>query len=629
MAIHAPASMQPSTEVFQKQTAGTAAPSDTKLSSPAKEDLITLRYVDSGKGAPCGPHWELIDRTKPRFDPLKGLRGRRPQSGPMPKVLTITSANVEDARAGPAEEGSMSDGASVNYPVSNPCNPHTITANHTCHVSKDRAQDHQSFSVATNIDGKRSRSASEALATNPSTPTSSSNSSQPPRETKSAEHDQISVSSSASTPSSKSKRRSQRLRDTAQSPASYKSNARTPPRRTNERSASSSLSTSDHQSASTPAPDEELSSDHETPPKTANLGDPYSEQAHPPKSPVVAPPVFGRRAHRLAKAAARKEALARFNVERPISVSAEAYRIAQQREEPSFDKTKAVATAISNRERGLRPRAMPAPPVDDDEDDRVVEESAPDTDGLEEEEDSESEDSEDSDTDDIEYDDDDDDNSYTEHEDRPLRSNPSRKRPAQNDNGADHIPVKKAKTSVAKHKHKTTTAADASSRQKLMIKDSSPEEAVASGSSPSLPANVGQTKSRPGRKSNIKIPRPFSCNICSLKFGRQEHVKRHQQSVHSGEKPYQCGVCQKRFARRDNLTQHMLSHTRDQVEETSTSETPGTYATRRGSAYGAGNSSGQNSRIEVGRGIVGDAASTEQQMRIAENHRRLADQGKL
>ncbi|KAF1968477.1 hypothetical protein BU23DRAFT_362821, partial [Bimuria novae-zelandiae CBS 107.79] len=54
--------------------------------------------------------------------------------------------------------------------------------------------------------------------------------------------------------------------------------------------------------------------------------------------------------------------------------------------------------------------------------------------------------------------------------------------------------------------------------------------------------------------------KPWSCEYCGQSFGRQEHVKRHIKSVHSGEKPHQCQICGKRFSRNDNLTQHLKTH---------------------------------------------------------------------
>jgi hypothetical protein len=48
----------------------------------------------------------------------------------------------------------------------------------------------------------------------------------------------------------------------------------------------------------------------------------------------------------------------------------------------------------------------------------------------------------------------------------------------------------------------------------------------------------------------------FTCSLCSRRFNRQEHLKRHCQSLHTHDKPFKCDTCDKRFSRSDNLAQH-------------------------------------------------------------------------
>ncbi|ODV57913.1 uncharacterized protein ASCRUDRAFT_40198 [Ascoidea rubescens DSM 1968] len=68
--------------------------------------------------------------------------------------------------------------------------------------------------------------------------------------------------------------------------------------------------------------------------------------------------------------------------------------------------------------------------------------------------------------------------------------------------------------------------------------------------------------SRRGRKPSLQFDptKIFSCTLCSRKFKRQEHLKRHFRSLHTGEKPFTCHKCGKKFSRSDNLGQHIKTH---------------------------------------------------------------------
>ena len=64
-------------------------------------------------------------------------------------------------------------------------------------------------------------------------------------------------------------------------------------------------------------------------------------------------------------------------------------------------------------------------------------------------------------------------------------------------------------------------------------------------------------------RQHAKLPswdRPFKCNVCSITFKKEAHLKSHQ-SVHSDERPFGCGFCSKRFKRSDTLGIHERSHT--------------------------------------------------------------------
>lgn len=75
---------------------------------------------------------------------------------------------------------------------------------------------------------------------------------------------------------------------------------------------------------------------------------------------------------------------------------------------------------------------------------------------------------------------------------------------------------------------------------------------------PSAPIPVG----RRGRKPSLTEDpsKTFVCTLCSRRFRRQEHLKRHYRSLHTEEKPFECVDCGKKFSRSDNLAQHTRTH---------------------------------------------------------------------
>jgi C2H2 transcription facotor len=67
---------------------------------------------------------------------------------------------------------------------------------------------------------------------------------------------------------------------------------------------------------------------------------------------------------------------------------------------------------------------------------------------------------------------------------------------------------------------------------------------------------------RRGRKQSLTEDpsKTFVCNLCSRRFRRQEHLKRHYRSLHTHDKPFECNECGKKFSRSDNLSQHARTH---------------------------------------------------------------------
>lgn len=84
------------------------------------------------------------------------------------------------------------------------------------------------------------------------------------------------------------------------------------------------------------------------------------------------------------------------------------------------------------------------------------------------------------------------------------------------------------------------------------VSASSPSEA------PSAPVSVN----RRGRKQSLTDDpsKTFVCTLCSRRFRRQEHLKRHYRSLHTQDKPFECNECGKKFSRSDNLAQHARTH---------------------------------------------------------------------
>lgn len=80
-------------------------------------------------------------------------------------------------------------------------------------------------------------------------------------------------------------------------------------------------------------------------------------------------------------------------------------------------------------------------------------------------------------------------------------------------------------------------------------------------SNASTPAQTGSV-SRRGRKQSLTDDpsKTFVCTLCSRRFRRQEHLKRHFRSLHTHDKPFECTDCGKKFSRSDNLSQHQRTH---------------------------------------------------------------------
>ena len=98
--------------------------------------------------------------------------------------------------------------------------------------------------------------------------------------------------------------------------------------------------------------------------------------------------------------------------------------------------------------------------------------------------------------------------------------------------------------------------------QQTSTTNTSTDPSSASEPADSAATPASNNASRRGRKQSLTDPpsNTFVCTLCSRRFRRQEHLKRHYRSLHTHEKPFECTDCGKKFSRSDNLSQHQRTH---------------------------------------------------------------------
>ncbi|KAF4555332.1 Zinc finger C2H2 type domain-containing protein 6 [Elsinoe fawcettii] len=104
--------------------------------------------------------------------------------------------------------------------------------------------------------------------------------------------------------------------------------------------------------------------------------------------------------------------------------------------------------------------------------------------------------------------------------------------------------------------------AASSGQQKQGSPQGSTHSALSSPSQGSPNSAAQSSGTRRGRKQSLTDDpsKTFVCTLCSRRFRRQEHLKRHYRSLHTHEKPFECTDCGKKFSRSDNLSQHQRTH---------------------------------------------------------------------
>lgn len=115
------------------------------------------------------------------------------------------------------------------------------------------------------------------------------------------------------------------------------------------------------------------------------------------------------------------------------------------------------------------------------------------------------------------------------------------------------------------HSHATGSSPDhrSAAQETSDAQDSTAaSESNAVASSTDTAATSVQPIARRGRKQSLTDDpsKTFVCNLCSRRFRRQEHLKRHYRSLHTHDKPFECNECGKKFSRSDNLSQHARTH---------------------------------------------------------------------
>jgi hypothetical protein len=105
------------------------------------------------------------------------------------------------------------------------------------------------------------------------------------------------------------------------------------------------------------------------------------------------------------------------------------------------------------------------------------------------------------------------------------------------------------------------TTQSGGSSQQASGQGNTPEDVAASGSDANDEVAAAPTSRRGRKQSLTEDPsKTFVCTLCNRRFRRQEHLKRHYRSLHTGDKPFECGDCGKKFSRSDNLSQHQRTH---------------------------------------------------------------------
>jgi hypothetical protein len=126
----------------------------------------------------------------------------------------------------------------------------------------------------------------------------------------------------------------------------------------------------------------------------------------------------------------------------------------------------------------------------------------------------------------------------------------------------DMTPVRRSASKRSAKPQSYSAAASSSSQPQQLPSNAPSSSSSASGDEHSHSGPSSSSTTRRGRKQSLTEDpsKTFVCTLCSRRFRRQEHLKRHYRSLHTHDKPFECTDCGKKFSRSDNLSQHQRTH---------------------------------------------------------------------
>lgn len=122
--------------------------------------------------------------------------------------------------------------------------------------------------------------------------------------------------------------------------------------------------------------------------------------------------------------------------------------------------------------------------------------------------------------------------------------------------------IEEPKTKKRSNRKSRKTVADEEAEAKALAACESSGDCCSDDGSIDDSESAPVSVNRRGRKQSLTEDpsKTFVCTLCSRRFRRQEHLKRHYRSLHTQDKPFECNECGKKFSRSDNLAQHARTH---------------------------------------------------------------------